>query len=162
MPEPQRDPYGPLPARAAIVRAAAPPPPTQAPDEGPQQSYMPEQPAPDPQPAAPAMAYAPPVYASPAPYYAPPVAYAAPYPSVMPYVGVAIGPRCRRVRICAVRVQIQTVRRRACGARVWICAAGFMQPAARSSRIMDMPDGDMRGGGFAARGGFAMRGGRGR
>jgi len=92
VPEPQRDPYG-LYQRGPQSYAPQPPPPTQAPDEGPQQSYMPEQPAPEEQPAAPAMAYAPPVYAAPAPYYAPPVAYAAPYPSVMPYVGVSIGPR---------------------------------------------------------------------
>jgi hypothetical protein len=91
VPVPQRDPYG-LYQRSPNSYAPEPPPPTQAPDEGPEQSYAPEQPAPDEQPAPPAMAYAPPV-AYPAPMqYAPPVVVA-PYPSVMPYVGVAIGPR---------------------------------------------------------------------
>jgi hypothetical protein len=91
VPEPQRDPYG-LYQRGPNSYAPQPPPPTQAPDEGPQQSYAPEQPVPDEQPAPPAVAYAPPV-AYPAPIqYAPPVVYA-PYPSVMPYVGVTIGPR---------------------------------------------------------------------
>jgi hypothetical protein len=93
VPESQRDPYG-LYQRGPQSYAPQPPPPTQAPDEGPEQSYAPEQPAQEEQPAPPAMAYAPPVtYIAPEPYYAPPVAYAAPYPSVMPYVGVAIGPR---------------------------------------------------------------------
>ena len=91
VPEPQRDPYG-LYQRGPNSYAPQPAPPTQAPDEGPEQSYAPEQPVPDEQPAPPAMAYAPPV-AYPAPMqYAPPVVYA-PYPSVLPYVGVAIGPR---------------------------------------------------------------------
>jgi hypothetical protein len=91
VPAPQRDPYG-LYQRGPQSYAPEPPPPTQAPDEGPEQSYAPEQPALDEQPAPPAMAYAPPVaYPTPMPY-APPVVVA-PYPSVMPYVGVAIGPR---------------------------------------------------------------------
>jgi len=91
VPGPQRDPYG-LYQRGPQSYAPQPPPPTQAPDEEPQQSYAPEQPALDEQPAPPAMAYAPPV-AYPAPMqYAPPVVYA-PYPSVMPYVGVTVGPR---------------------------------------------------------------------
>ena len=86
VPEPQRDPYG-LYQRGPQSYAPQPAPPTQAPDEGPQQSYIPEQPAPDEQPAPPAMAYAPPVA------YPAPVPYAPYYPSVMPYVGVTIGPR---------------------------------------------------------------------
>jgi hypothetical protein len=94
VPEPQRDPYG-LYQRGPQSYAPQPAPPTQAPDEGPEQSSAPEQPAPDEQPTPPAMAYAPPVaYPAPQPYaYAPPVAYAPYYPSVMPYVGVTIGPR---------------------------------------------------------------------
>ena len=68
VPEPQRDPYG-LYQRGPQSYAPQPAPPTQAPDEGPQQSYIPEQPAPDEQPAPPAMAYAPPVaYPAPVPY----------------------------------------------------------------------------------------------
>jgi len=87
VPEPQRDPYG-LYQRGPQSYAPQPAPPTQAPDEGPEQSYVPEQPAPEEQPVPPAMAYAPPVaYPAPAPYVAP---Y---FPSVMPYVGVTIGPR---------------------------------------------------------------------
>jgi hypothetical protein len=89
--EPQRDPYG-LYQRGPNSYAPQPPPPTQAPDEGPEQSYAPEQPAPEEQPAPPVMAYAPPVpYPAPMPYVPPVVV--APYPSVYAYGGVVIGPR---------------------------------------------------------------------
>ncbi len=89
--EPQRDPYG-LYQRGPNSYAPQPAPPTEAPDQGPEQSYAPEQPAPEEQPAPPVMAYAPPApYPAPMPYVPPVVV--APYPSVMPYVGVAIGPR---------------------------------------------------------------------
>ncbi len=91
VPEPQRDPYG-LYQRGPQSYAPQPAPPTQAPDEGPEQSYTPEQPAPSEQPAQPEMAYAPPVaYPAPVPYT--PAIVAPYYPSVMPYVGVTIGPR---------------------------------------------------------------------
>ena len=53
VPEPQRDPYG-LYQRGPQSYAPPPAPPTQAPDEGPQQSYAPGQPAPEEQPAQPA------------------------------------------------------------------------------------------------------------
>ncbi len=46
VPEPQRDPYG-LYQRGPQSYAPQPAPPTQAPDEGPEQSYAPEQPAPE-------------------------------------------------------------------------------------------------------------------
>jgi len=91
VPEPQRDPYG-LYQRGPQSYAPQPPPPTQAPDEGPQQSYLPEQPTQEEQPAQPEMAYAPPVaYPAPVPYA--PAMVAPYYPTVMPYVGVTIGPR---------------------------------------------------------------------
>ncbi|MGA9060964.1 MAG: hypothetical protein WB341_04770 [Terracidiphilus sp.] len=94
VPEPQRDPYG-LYQRGPQSYAPEPPPPTQAPGAGPENSYAPEQPAPPAEePAPPAMAYAPPVpYAVPAPYVPPFVV--APYPSVMAccYGGVAFGAR---------------------------------------------------------------------
>lgn len=84
-PAPLRDPYGLY--QRPNASAPEPPPPTQAPDAGPQDAYaQPEQYAPqaeDP-PPPPAVAYAAPVpYPAPVPYY-PPV-YAA------PYVGVGVG-----------------------------------------------------------------------
>ncbi|MGH9645318.1 MAG: hypothetical protein ACRD4E_00755 [Bryobacteraceae bacterium] len=92
VPEPQRDPYG-LYQRGPQSYAPQPAPPTQTPDEGPQQSYAPEQPAPEEQPPTPALAFAPPVaYSAPVPYVPGP-AYAPYYPRVIPYVGVTIGPR---------------------------------------------------------------------
>jgi hypothetical protein len=172
VPEPQRDPDG-LYQRGPQSYAPQPPPPTQAPDEGPQQSYAPEQPGPEEQPAAPAMAYAPPVYAAPAPYYAPPVAYAAPYPSVMPYVGVAIGPRVGVYGYGAYGYGYRSgpyVGRPA--ARGYGYAPRAYAPAARPYGYGYTGRG-YAGGGFAARGpmisagmsargGFASRGGRGR
>ena len=154
VPEPQRDPYG-LYQRGPQSYAPQPAPPTQAPDEGPQQSYVPEQPAPDEQPAPPAMAYAPPVaYPAPVPY-AP--AYAPYYPSVMPYVGVTIGPRIGAY---------------AYGPRPYAGGYGYAPrayaPAVRSYGYGYTARGYV-GGGYAARGpmmaargGMSFRGGRGR
>jgi hypothetical protein len=74
--EPQRDPYG-LMQRSPNSYDQAPPPPTQAPDAGPQNSYA--GPAPqqmDAPPPPPAMSYAPAMpYAAPMPYAPPVVAY---------------------------------------------------------------------------------------
>jgi hypothetical protein len=175
VPEPQRDPYG-LYQRGPQSYAPQPAPPTQAPDEGPQQSYVPEQPMQEEQPAPPAMSYAPPVYATPAPYYAPPVAYAAPYPSVVPYVGVAIGPR---VGVYGYGYGYGY------GTRAYVGGPAFRgygyaprgyAPAVRPYGYGYTGRGYAGGGfaargsmmttrlstGFAARGGFAVRGGRGR
>jgi hypothetical protein len=154
VPEPQRDPYG-LYQRGPQSYAPQPPPPTQAPDEGPQQSYAPEQPAPEEQPAPPAMTYAPPVYAAPAPYYAPPVAYAAPYPSA--YVGVAIGPR---VGVYGYGYGYRPYAGGP-GVRGYGYAPRAYTPAARPYGYGYTGRGYV-GGGFAARGSFAARGGRGR
>jgi hypothetical protein len=94
VPEPQRDPYG-LYQRGPQSYAPEPPPPTQQPDAGPENSYAaPEQPAPpmEEQAPPPAMAYAPPVaYPVPVPYAAP--VFVAPYPAPFAYGGVVIGPR---------------------------------------------------------------------
>jgi hypothetical protein len=146
VPEPQRDPYG-LYQRGPNSYAPQPPPPTQAPDEGPQQSYAPEQPAPEEQPAPPAMAYAPPVVV-------------APYPSVMPYVGVAIGPR--------VGLYGYGPRGYVGGPFVRGYAPRAYAPAVRPYGYGYTGRGYV-GGGFAARGpmmaargGFAARGGRAR
>jgi len=158
VPEPQRDPYG-LYQRGPQSYAPPPAPPTEAPDAGPEQSYVPDQPAPDEQPAPPAMAYAPPVqYVAPAPYYVPPV---------MPYVGVTIGPR---------------VGAYAYGPRPYVRSYGYSSrayaPAVRSYGYGYTGRGYV-GGGYAAhgyvgggyatrgsmmaaRGGFSVRGGRGR
>jgi hypothetical protein len=90
---PQRDPYG-LYQRSPDSYAPEPPPPTQAPDAGPENSYVPDQtPAPAYQPPPPpAMSYAPPVaYPAPVPYI-PPVAVA-PYVGVYAYGGVYAGAR---------------------------------------------------------------------
>ena len=150
VPEPQRDPYG-LYQRGPQSYAPQPAPPAQAPDEGPQQSYVPEQPAPDEQPAPTAMAYAPPVaYPAPVPYVAPPV-YAPYYPSVMPYVGVTIGPRIGAY---------------AYGPRPYARGYGYTPrayaPAVRSYGYGYSARGYV-GGGYAARGSMmAARGGRGR
>jgi len=160
VPQPQRDPYG-LYQRGPQSYAPQPAPLTQAPDEEPQQSYVPEQPALDEQPAPAAMAYAPPV-AYPAPIqYAPPVVYA-PYPSVMPYVGVTIGPRVgfygygSRGYVGAPVV------------RGYGYAPRGYAPAVRGYAYGYTGRGYV-GGGYAARGpmmavrgGFAVRGGRGR
>jgi hypothetical protein len=86
-PEPQRDPYG-LSQRPPDAYSPAPPPPTQEPDQGPEQSYV----QPDQSMAPPPMAYAPPVAYAPtpccAPMYAPPVvAYG------YGYSGYAVGVR---------------------------------------------------------------------
>ncbi|HVN93641.1 MAG TPA: hypothetical protein VMT38_08095 [Terracidiphilus sp.] len=91
VPEPQRDPYG-LYQRGPQSYAPAPPPPAEAPDQGPENSYVPEQPtAPVEQPAPPAVAYAPPVAYPAAAPYAPPVV--APYClCTAPYVGVTVAP----------------------------------------------------------------------
>jgi hypothetical protein len=164
VPEPQRDPYG-LYQRGPQSYAPQPAPPTQAPDEGPQQSYAPEQPAPDEQPAQPEMAYAPPV-AYPAPMtYAPPVV-APYYPSVMPYVGVAIGPRV------GVYGYGYGPRGYVGGpvVRGYSYAPRGYAPAARSYAYGYTGRGYVGGGyaargsmmttGMAARGGFAVRGGR--
>jgi hypothetical protein len=147
VPEPQRDPYG-LYQRGPQSYAPQPAPPTEAPDEGPEQSYAPE-PAPEEQPAQPEMAYAPPVaYPAPVPY-APPV-MVAPYPSVTPYVGVTIGPR---------------VGAYAYGARGYVRSYGYAPrgyaPAVRSYGYGYAARG-YAGGGYAARGyvggGYAARG----
>jgi hypothetical protein len=148
VPEPQRDPYG-LYQRGPQSYAPQPLPPTQAPDQGPEQSYAPEQPAPDDQPAPQAMAYAPPVA------YAAPLPYAPYYPSVMPYVGVTIGPRIG-----------------AYGPRPYVRSYGYAPrayvPAVRPYGYGYAARGYV-GGGFAAhgpmmaaRGGFSVRGGRSR
>lgn len=156
VPEPQRDPYG-LYERGPQSYAPPPAPPTQAPDEGPQQSYAPEQPAPDEQPAPPAMAYAPPVaYPAPVPY----VPY---YPSVVPYVGVTIGPRIGAYAYGLrpyvggyARPYAPAVRAYGYGyaARGYVgggyAARGYIGGYAARGSVM------------AARGGFSMRGGRGR
>jgi hypothetical protein len=166
VPEPQRDPYG-LYQRGPQSYAPQPAPPTQAPDEGPEQSYAPEQPAPDEQPAPPAMAYAPPVaYPAPAPYAPAPV-YAPYYPSAIPYVGVTIGPRAGAYAYAyapyvrsygyAPRAYAPAVRSYGYGytARGYVggvyAARGYVGGgyAARGSMM-------------AARGGMAVRGGRGR
>ncbi len=150
VPEPQRDPYG-LYQRGPQSYAPQPAPPTQAPDEGPQQSYIPEQPAPDEQPAPPAMAYAPPVA------YPAPVPYAPYYPSVMPYVGVTIGPRIGAYGYWP---------------RPYVRSYGYAPrtyaPAVRSYGYGYTARGYV-GGGYAARGpmmaargGISFRGGRGR
>ncbi len=157
VPPPQRDPYG-LYQRGPNSYAPQPAPPTQLPDEGPENSYAPAQPAPEEQPAPPEMAYAPPVaYPAPLPY-APPVV--APYPSVMPYVGVAIGPRVGVhgygprgyvgrpvVRGYAPRPYAHAVRGYAYG----YTGRGYVGGGYAA-----------RGPMMAARGGFAVRGGRGR
>jgi len=160
VPEPQRDPYG-LYQRGPNSYAPQPAPPTQAPDEGPQQSYAPEQPVPYEQPGPPAMAYAPPVaYPAPVPY-APPVVVA-PYPSVMPYVGVAIGPRVG-IYGYGPRGYVRGPVMRGYG-----YAPRAYAPAARGYGYGYTGRGHV-GGGYAARGpmmaargGFAVRGGRGR
>ncbi len=150
VPEPQRDPYG-LYQRGPQSYAPQPAPPTQAPDVGPQQSYIPEQPAPDEQPAPPAMAYAPPVA------YPAPVPYAPYYPSVMPYVGVTIGPRIGAYGYWP---------------RPYVRSYGYAPrtyaPAVRSYGYGYTARGYV-GGGYAARGpmmaargGISFRGGRGR
>ena len=85
--EPQRDPYG-LYQRGPQSYAPQPQQPYQDQNAAPENSYVPEQPAPAYQPPPPpAMSYAPPPYA-----YAPPV-MAAPYPSVYAYGGVVIAPQ---------------------------------------------------------------------
>jgi hypothetical protein len=85
--EPQRDPYG-LYQRSPDAYAPQPPAPTQAPDAGPENSYVPDQ---APAYPPPVMSYAPPVaYPAPVPYV-PPVAIA-PYPGIMAYGGVTIAP----------------------------------------------------------------------
>jgi hypothetical protein len=103
--EPQRDPYG-LYQRGPQSSAPEPPPPTQAPDAGPQDSYAAPQPAPyDQPPPPPAMAYAPVVpYAVPVPppiAIAPPIYayggiyggfYAGPRPAAVPYYGARVYP----------------------------------------------------------------------
>jgi len=156
VPEPQRDPYG-LYQRGPQSYAPQPAPPTQVPDQGPEQSYAPEQPVPDDQPAPPAMAYAPPVaYPAPVPY-APAAVYAPYYPSVMPYVGVTIGPRIGVYGF---------------GPRPYVRSYGY---APRAYAPASRPHGygytgrGYVGGGYAtrgsmmaARGGMSFRGGRGR
>lgn len=87
VPQPQRDPYG-LMQRTPDAYAPAPPPPTQQPDQGPDQSYA----QPDQSVAPPPIAYAPPVAV---PYYPP---YYAPAPVVAfgysyGYGGIAVGVR---------------------------------------------------------------------
>ncbi len=92
--EPQRDPYG-LYQRGPQSYAPEPPPPTQEPQTGPENSYAaPEQPVPpmEAPPPPPAMAYAPPMPAPVILPYAPPV-FVAPYPSVFAYGGVVVAPR---------------------------------------------------------------------
>jgi len=89
VPGPQRDPYG-LYQRGPQSYAPEPSPPTEAPEQGPENAYAPEQPeAPAEQPAPPAMTYAPPA-AYPAPVVMP---YFAPFPPVVAYGGVVVGPR---------------------------------------------------------------------
>lgn len=91
VPVPQRDPYG-LYQRGPQSYAPEPPPPTQEPETGPENSYAPEQPAPAEEPAPPEVAYAPPApYVAPAPYVPPVVVE--PYPSVYAWGGMVIGPR---------------------------------------------------------------------
>lgn len=162
--EPQRDPYG-LYQRGPQSYAPQPAPPTQAPDAGPEQSYASELPAPEEQPAQAEMAYAPPVaYSAPGPYVSP--VYAPYYPSVMPYVGVTIGPRIGAY---------------AYGPRPYVGGYGYARayaPAVRSYGYGYTRRGYV-GGGFAARsylggryaargsmmaarGGVSFRGGRGR
>jgi hypothetical protein len=98
-PEPQRDPYG-LYQRGPQSYAPEPPPTTQAPDAGPENSYAAPQPAPyDQSPPPPAMAYAPAVpYAAPV---APPIAYA---PPIYAYGGIVVGPRPAVVPYYGARV----------------------------------------------------------
>jgi hypothetical protein len=157
VPEPQRDPYG-LYQRGPQSYAPPPAPPTQAPDEGPQQSYVPEPPPPDEQPAPPAMAYAPPVaYPAPVPYVPAPM-YAPYYPSVIPYVGVTIGPRVGAYAYApygrnygyAPRGYAPAVRPYGYG----YAGRGYVGGGYAARGYV--------GGGYAARGGFSVRGGRGR
>jgi hypothetical protein len=145
VPEPQRDPYG-LYQRGPQSYAPPPPPPAEAPDEGQQNAYVPEQPAPQEEPAPPVMAYTPAVpYVAPmiVPYVAPVIV--PPYPPVFawgwvgPRVGVAYGPRAY--------VGAPVVRGYAPGVRAYgygYAGRGFV------------------GGGYGARGpAMAMRGGMG-
>jgi hypothetical protein len=155
VPQPQRDPYG-LYQRGPNSYAPQPAPPTQAPDAGPEDSYAPEQPAPEDQPAPPAMAYAPPVA------YPAPVPYAPYYPSVVPYVGVTIGPRVG-VYGYGPRGYVG-----APGVRGYSYAPRAYAPAVRPYGYGYTGRGYV-GGGYAARGpmmaargGFAVRGGRAR
>ena len=157
VPEPQRDPYG-LYQRGPQSYAPPPAPPTQAPDEGPQQSYVPEPPPPDEQPAPPAMAYAPPVaYPAPVPYVPAPM-YAPYYPSVIPYVGVTIGPRVGAYAYAPYgrsygyvpRAYAPAVRPYGYG----YAGRGYVGGGYAARGYV--------GGGYAARGGFSVRGGRGR
>jgi hypothetical protein len=101
-PEPQRDPYG-LYQRGPQSYAPEAPPPTQAPDAGPENSYTAPQPAPyDPPPPPPAMSYAPVVpYAAPV---APSIAFAPPIYGYGAYGGVVVGPRPAAVPYYGARV----------------------------------------------------------
>ena len=155
VPEPQRDPYG-LYQRGPQSYAPQPAPPTQAPDEGPEQSYAPEQPAPDEQPAPPAMAYA------------PPVAYPAPVPYVAPYLSERDALYRCHDRAASwsvfVRVEGRYVRGYAPAVRPYGYGYTGRGYVGGGFAVHGYAGGGYaaRGPMMAARGGFSVRGGRGR
>jgi hypothetical protein len=163
-PEPQRDPYG-LYQRQPNAYSDQPPPPTQAPEAAPQESYAPPQAAPyDQPPPPPAYAYAP---APVVPYVAPVVPPIAVAPPIYAYGGFYVGPRPAAVPYYApraypggpggpVRAYGYAPRAVAPGAGVRGYAYGYAGRAYAGGGYTS------RGPAMAARGGMSYGGGRGR